>query len=694
MLTEFLSHLENVKRNGSQHTARCPAHADDRNSLSVSQNGNKILVKCFAGCLPESVCQSIGLELKDLFYDSPSNGLITQNKSNEVKREEICAYDYRDENGDLLYQNVRFLLTFGDETTGKDFKARRIENGCEVWNLNDVRRVPYRLPDLIATLEKNPKQIVFLAEGEKDADNLSGLNLIASSFKHWKQEFNSFITGANVVILCDHDKSGVKQATDAARIIRANAASLRVVDLYDADPLPEKHGRDVSDWLTEHYKDELQEIIRNAPLWNPTDAAEAKDFEETKLKQFPHPGEKCFHGLAGEFIRLIEPHTEASEMALLIQFLIYFGNIIGRSAFYQVEAAKHFTNMFCVLVGDTASGRKGTSFGRVEEIFDGEDMPYQKECVVGGLASGEGLLYHIRDAVYEEKKHRETKKTELVCTDAGVADKRMLVVEGEFAQVLRVQKREGNTLSTIIRNLWDKGTVRNLTKNSPLRTTDAHVSIVGHITKTELLDCASDVDWDNGYANRFLWFAVRRSKFLPFGSEIEFDDLAEFKRKLSERIKTARTVGKMNFTLDARKLYAPIYQKLETSRCGALAKITQRASPYVLRLSCIFALLDGKNEIDRKHLEAALAVWQYAEDSARYIFGDGIGNKNSETILNALREAENGLTRTEIRDLFDRHISKEKLDAALQFLLENNLARFEKQETKGKAKEIWFALRF
>lgn len=406
---------------------------------------------------------------------------------------------------------------------------------------------------------------------------------------------------------------------------------------------------------------------------------------EIKPKPFPVPPEKCFYGLAGEYVRIIEPHTEADSMALLIQFLTYFGNIIGRSAFYQVEADKHYTNLFCVLVGDTASGRKGTSFGRVKEIFKDADQTHERDCIVSGLASGEGLLYHIRDAVFEEKTDKRTKAVETVCTDAGVSDKRLLVIEGEFAQVLRVQGREGNTLSSFLRNLWDNGTARNLTKNSPLRTTDAQVSIIGHITSTELLTCLNEVESANGYANRFLWIAVRRSKFLPFGAgENNFHEIEAFKRKLIQKIESARNVGRMIFTAEARNLYAVIYEKLETSRFGFLAKITHRASAYVCRLSCIFALLDGKDEIDREHLEAALAVWQYAEDSARYIFGERIGDKNADALLNALRESENGLTLTEIaNEVFQKNLSAAKIQNAVQMLLETNLIYVKKETSEG-----------
>jgi rubrerythrin len=413
---------------------------------------------------------------------------------------------------------------------------------------------------------------------------------------------------------------------------------------------------------------------------------------ETKIKTFPVPSAKCFDGLAGDFVRLAEPHTEASLIALLSQFLVYFGNIVGRSAHFKVEGDKHFTNLFCVLVGKTASGRKGTSFGRVREVFRGVDISHETDCLTSGLASGEGLLWHIRDAVYEEKTDKKTKRVETVCTDSGVSDKRLLVVEGEFSQVLRVQGREGNTLSSFIRNLWDTGTAKSLTKNSPLRATDAHVSIVGHITRGELVHTLSEVDAANGYANRIAFFAVERTKFLPFGSDIPEIETGKLRARIIEAVNFAKAIEQMTFTPNARKLWASHYQRLETSRFGYLAKITQRASPYVLRFSCIFALLDQSSQIKQSHLERALAVWQYSEDSARYIFGERLADQTAEKILTKLKEnQENGLTRTEIRDLFDRHLNKEKIDLALQSLLENGLARVEKEETRGRPKETWFS---
>jgi len=410
---------------------------------------------------------------------------------------------------------------------------------------------------------------------------------------------------------------------------------------------------------------------------------------QTEFKSFPVPNEKCFYGLAGDFVRLIEPHTEADKMSLLSQFLVYAGNIIGRSAYYQIEGDRHYTNINCLIVGDTARGRKGTSFGRVKQIFRGIDEGHETDCLTSGLASGEGLLWQIRDAVFAEKEMGKSKKIETVCTDRGVSDKRLLIVEGEFAQVLKKQKIESSSLSTTIRNLWDTGTTKSLTKNSAIRTTDAHVSIIGHITATELETTLTDVDSANGYANRFLFFLVRQSKFLPFGSDIPKQECELLKEKIENFISFSRNIDRINFSIEASKLWGSIYEHLETSRYGFLARITQRASPYVIRLSMIYALLDQSRLIEKHHLEAALAAWNYSENSARFIFGEKLDNPTAQRILDLMRESTSGISRTDIRDLFQNHKSKKEIDTALQYLKENRLAEVKKEKTGGKPKELW-----
>jgi hypothetical protein len=102
-----------------------------------------------------------------------------------------------------------------------------------------------------------------------------------------------------------------------------------------------------------------------------------------------------------------------------------------------------------------------------------------------------------------------------------VLDKRLLVLEPEFAQVLRQGMRAGNTLSATIRCAWDNGNLQTLTKNDPVKATGAHVCVVGHITADELRAELTATDSANGFANRFIFMCVQRSKTLPFGGPME-----------------------------------------------------------------------------------------------------------------------------------------------------------------------------
>ena len=213
-----------------------------------------------------------------------------------------------------------------------------------------------------------------------------------------------------------------------------------------------------------------------------------------------------------------------------MQVLVGFGNIIGRGPGWRVEGDFHATNEYVVIVGDTAKARKGVSFKRVRQLLERVDDTWARERIANGLSSGEGVVWHVRDAT---TKRRKAKRNEVLrrdvdddgyvveVDDPGVTDKRLLVQEGEFAQALKVMSREGNTLSPALRVLWDRGDHGTLTKNSPVRTTGALVSIIGHITADELRFGLTESERANGFANRFLFVCARRSKSLPFGGDPE-----------------------------------------------------------------------------------------------------------------------------------------------------------------------------
>lgn len=410
--------------------------------------------------------------------------------------------------------------------------------------------------------------------------------------------------------------------------------------------------------------------------------------------EWPQLEKEARHGLAGRFVALIEPHTEADPVALLIQFLIFFGNIIGRTGHFLVEADRHFLNLFTVLVGESAKGRKGVSLGQARRPYQAIDADWVEQRIESGLSSGEGLIWAVHDPI--EKQERvggkgEVPRYETVVADPGVEDKRLVVCEPEFASTLRVLSRDGNTLSPVIRKAWDTGTLSTLTKNSPARATGAHISMIGHVTRHELVRYLTSTEAGNGFGNRFLWCCVQRSKCLPEGGQAHTVDLAPLIYELQEAVELAKGVGEIPRDDEARATWASVYPELSEGQPGILGSMIARAEAQTMRLACIYALLDRSEIVRKEHLLAALALWDYCEASARYIFGEALGDPVADEILRALKATPQGMTRTQIRDLFGRNKKAREVGRALTLLLDQNLADFTKEPTDGRPAERWFA---
>jgi hypothetical protein len=307
--------------------------------------------------------------------------------------------------------------------------------------------------------------------------------------------------------------------------------------------------------------------------------------------------------------------------------------------------------------------------------------------LLGGLSSGEGLIFAVRDReVGEDKDGNE------VVRDEGVSDKRLLPIEPELAGVLKAAGREGNTLSPTMRQAWDDGRLQVMTKNSPMKATDAHVSIIGHITTAELLRHLTETDAANGFANRFLWLLVKRSKQLPFGGEWWKVDKEPLLKRLGEALEFGKSPVEVSWGRTARAVWPEVYGPLSEGKPGLFGAVTGRAEAQVVRLAALYAVLDLSSEIESEHLAAALALWDYAEASALHVFGDATGDPEADRILQALRAAGGGgMTRTEISGLFGRNRGAERLARALSTLLSSVRARRDNEETGGQAAERWFS---
>jgi hypothetical protein len=251
--------------------------------------------------------------------------------------------------------------------------------------------------------------------------------------------------------------------------------------------------------------------------------------------------------------------------------------------------------------------------------------------------------------------------------------------------------REGNTLSPTIRQAWDGDRLRTMTKNSPTRATGAHISIVGHVTKSELLRHMSDTEAANGFANRFLWLMVRRSKELPFGGGA-IGELADLTSRLESAVRFSRRPRWIRWGETARGVWEKVYGPLSAGKPGLFGAVVGRAEAQTLRLAALYAVMDESEAIEYEHLSAALALWGYAEESARYAFEDATGDPVADDIMEALRAAgDDGLSRTDIRDLFGRHKGADRINAALAELLKLGRVRKEDVPTGGRPSERWFA---
>ena len=306
----------------------------------------------------------------------------------------------------------------------------------------------------------------------------------------------------------------------------------------------------------------------------------------------------------------------------------------------------------------------------------------------GGLSSGEGLIYCVRDPTWGMRKGVE----ELI--DPGVGDKRFLALEPEFSKSLAVMKREGNTLSQVIRDAWDgRNRLETLTKHSPTKATGACISIVGHITLRELRSKLDETAMANGFANRFLFACVKRSKELPFGGSVSPEAVQRLGEMTREAFLAAQTPTRVEMNDAARALWGRVYSELSRGGDGLMDYIISRAEAQTVRLALIYALLDQAEAIDVVHLEAGLAVWKYCEASARHIFGDVLGDREADLILQTLRQDTNGMRKSDIFRLFGNHLPADTVGKALGELLRAGKVRREMHNTTGgRPREMWFAI--
>lgn len=259
----FLSKLDGVKNNGSGWSARCPCRSDDNNpSLSIGQGTDgRVLVTCHRGipCDVGEICEAVGLKVSDLM---PPSTLTPKKTYEKEKLELVDKYDYRDKDGTLIFQTLRFVDSNGKKT----FRQRRPDgSGNWIYRLDNIETVLYNLPMVFAA--KANGDIIFVVEGEKDAENLIDRGFVATTMPmgagKWREHYSESLAGATVVVIADNDRVGRDHAIEVGRSLREKGCTVTVL-------VPEGV-KDISDVLASGGSlDDLIDLDENAVEPEPT----------------------------------------------------------------------------------------------------------------------------------------------------------------------------------------------------------------------------------------------------------------------------------------------------------------------------------------------------------------------------------------------------------------------------------------
>jgi hypothetical protein len=396
----------------------------------------------------------------------------------------------------------------------------------------------------------------------------------------------------------------------------------------------------------------------------------------------------ALQGGCGDIVKAVMPHTEADPAAVTSTLLTTVGCMAGIRPYALAGNDWHPARLHTLICGPTSDGATGTSWSTVRPAIDVADPCFLSENLLSGIVSGEGVIERVRDQVGDDPDDKGFIE--------GVDDKRLLVLETEYASVLAKGARQGSSLFPVLRQGWDGTTLQSAARQSnALRATGHHISLIGHITPGEFKARLTQGEMDGGSINRLLIVLSRRSKELPDGGNLPDELRVRCGNQVKAALDAAKQVsGRMQRSREAADLWRAEYPRLVAPRPdGWFASATARAQAQVLRLSVAYAILDCSPEIiEVEHLAAALAMWDYAEASAKVLFAEvGYDGRRTDTdkIIEFTR-ARGKVTRNELREqLFQKHKASHEIDALLKPLIDAGRVAQEAVETKGRTKTVY-----
>jgi hypothetical protein len=622
-LENFLQRLNGVRPSGAGYAAFCPGHADKNQSLSISNGDGKILAHCFAGCTVESILAALNLEMRDLFTDGA-------NATTKQERKQIAVYDYLNERGEVLYQNVRY--------EPKDFRVRRPDgHGGYIWSVPREMRTIYNLPAVIDA------KYVLWVEGEKDVHAAKSLGFVATTSggaTSWQDRFAPYLAGKNLAIIKDADEPGHKHAQEVARGNYGTAESIAVLELPG--------GKDLAEWVEKcGTHDKLFALIEAAPQWKPPVLAggagaaqvqvaepapepEPDEPEDDKLPEFP---KIAWRGVFKDYRVAMDGVTEASDVVHFAACWTRVAVALGRNVSFFL-GMPIYPNTYLVCFGDTGD-KKTTALRYVEQL----GVPFH---ILRGAASGEGMA----DA-FSVAKPGES----------------LLILAEEFSQILRPGRWDGATLIPFLTTCFDCPPRYEMKyRKSPVDLDRPTPSLFACTTPDWFWREMRVGDFAGGFGNRTFFFTGAKQPPIPLPN---MPNLTAISSAIDALAMTPPTTA--IFDVDARSEWVQFYIAWcagEKKRDPLLRDAVKRIPSYVIKLGMAYAALEGTlPEITRDQLDAAIAVGKYGVECTKELLslqnsGTNPRKELEQRILAKVAGQPNGrITKNYLRKLLHRHFA-------------------------------------
>ncbi len=380
-------------------------------------------------------------------------------------------------------------------------------------------------------------------------------------------------------------------------------------------------------------RDAINRVLKHSPSGS-SKRSKKGGGDEGEFSEYVLPRPKlhpvALHGILREMVDAACANTEAVPSTVAIHILARFAATLGRTAYIEIGDQQRHLRMNALIVGPTSKGRKGTStemprklFNIVQENYLSQ-LPWLPLEELTALATGEGLIHRVRDDhswTNGEKEH----------FDPGVYDKRLFCDVSEFAGVLAQGRREGATLSTVLRDAFDGVPLTAPSKTAFNKATATHIVVVGSVPETEIVKNLSDTDKTNGFANRFPMFYSAREQIVPSPKPTDPALMDSFARHVASALFEGSHAGRIDMDEDARDFWeGALYAQIEERDYPAIvASLMARRNLYTLIFAALLALLNRKRIIGADELGAADAWMDYWAETALFVFTNSEVNEDA-----------------------------------------------------------------